>query len=91
MRIIGGIALALLLGACAGRVVPPATVPAVETGAASGSTAVSPARARTRPDEPVNVRQADGRIVAATPLPASEPEARRMRVWTGSSVGRAHD
>lgn len=70
MRIIGGIALALLLGACAGRVVPPATAPAAETGAASGSTAVPPARGRTRPDEPVNVRQADGRIVAAIPIPA---------------------
>lgn len=65
MRLIGGIALALVLSACSGRLVPPAPV--------SGASLTPPPPTKathhlTRGDVPVNVRQADGRIVAAVAI-----------------------
>ena len=67
MRIAGVVALSLLLGACGGRIVPPGS-----PGPVAGPAPAEPVRRPTssRPEEIVNVRPSDGRIVAATPLPA---------------------
>lgn len=76
------VALTLLLVACGGRVVPPAPV----------SQAAEPARptpVRPRPihDEvTVAVRPADGRIVAATPLPA-QPVVVQPGIATAAAAG----
>jgi len=62
---VGSVALAL--SACGGRIVPPSTYgDQAEVGAAP-----APARPNqhhlARPDQPLNVRPSDGRIVGAVP------------------------
>jgi len=70
MRIAGGMALALLLGACGGRIVPPSSSPPPAREPLS-----APARQPVRPvatgTEVRSGRRFSGEIVAATPLPAA--------------------
>ena len=66
-RRFGAVALTLMLGACSGAIVPPApsSLPAARPpGGAGGKTTHHP----VRDTAPVNIRQADGRIVAALPI-----------------------
>lgn len=87
MRIAGGIALALSLSACGGRIVPPSASSDVAVPESVGP--VAPARPSVRPSRPdvvVNVRSSDGRIVAATPLPA-QPVAVRAGATTALAAG----
>lgn len=82
MRIAGGLALALLLGACGGRIVPPSSyAPPVRD---------QPRRAPVRPVttgvETRSGRAFDGRIVAATPLPA-EPVVPVVGATTAAASG----
>ena len=68
MRLVAGAALALALSACVGGGVPPEL--ATGPGVTPAPSPVRPIARPSRPDQPLSVRQADGRIVAATPLPA---------------------
>ena len=71
MRWIGGMALVFALSGCGGMIVPPAPGGGTAPAGRPASTAARPAQHHlVRDERPVAVRQADGRIVAATPIPA---------------------
>ena len=70
MRWIGGMALVFALSGCGGMIVPPAPGGGTAPAGRPASTATRPAQHHlVRDERPVAVRQADGRIVAATPIP----------------------
>ncbi len=84
-RQFGGVALALLLGACSGVIVPPAP---------SSAPIARPANRGVhhpvRDTAPVNVRQADGRIVAAVPIapqPVTPPAGATTALQAGLVAG----
>jgi len=77
----GGVVFALMLGACSGTIVPPGS-PSAPVSRADNKVVHHP----VRDDVPINVRQADGRIVPAVPIPP-QPVAPPAGATTAQQAG----